>query len=476
MNGERTPETGASRLRRGLEYGLPVVLVAVLGHLAVLRTWWFHDDWVFLADAAGLADRGTTLVRVVSYQWYWHLLYPLFGLATVPWALTRLLMHAASALLTARLAGRAGLDRHGQILAGLLFAAAPVAFESLYWGTGAVELLGALFSLAALERWLCGGPRGRWWALLLAALAVGCKESGLLLPLIFAGDLVRRRSARSPLMAGTLAVVALGAAAVVLMLGDFSTSADYGLDWRSVPRNLLVFGSWLATPAVLLRDGTLSTTAGLLTGAAFWALWGWAARRGLLAGRPALTVCLGLALAAAAPAMLTGDHAVPRYLYLPAAAASIALVAALYETRGPSRRTLLLLVPLLWLVAWSGVDYHRNARHPSGRAFHRLVFKERVSRYLCHRYSEAGLADGDRVVILRNDSTDDGIQRVLEEGVAGELGLRLTVGPRASLVWTRALGPEHAGAYVFATDRENLSPRGWYNPPASDIADPDSGR
>lgn len=453
-------EPGASGTRRALEYVLPVVAVAILAHLAVLRTWWFHDDWVFLADAAGIADRGGSLVRVVSYHWYWHLLYPLFGLATVPWAVTRLLMHAASSLLTARLAGHAGLDRHGQILAGLLFAASPAAFESLYWGTGAVELLGVLFSLAAVERWLAGAPRARWMALVLAALALGCKESGLLLPVVFAVDLLRRRTGRRALMAGVAVLAALGVAAVVLMLGDFATTSDYAVDPAGIPRNFLVYGSWLATPAVLLRDATLFAPAGLLTGAVFWAAWGWYARREAVAGRPALLVCLVLAVAALVPATVLGDHAVPRYGYGPFAALAVGLVLVLYREGGPSRRTLVLLVPMFWLVAWSGVDYHRNARYPSGRAFHRLVFKERVSQYLCRQYIQAELVDGDRVVIVQDTSTNDEMIQVLREGGADDLALRFIVGPAASLEWVRELGPEHAGAYVFRTQLENLVPRG----------------
>ncbi|RKZ17563.1 hypothetical protein DRQ50_04800, partial [bacterium] len=263
-----------------------------------------------------------------------------------------------------------------------------------------------------------------------------------------------------------------------------ATTDDYAVELASIPRNFLVYGSWLATPAVLLRDQTLFTTAGLLTGAAFWALWGWLARRALVAGRSALLVCLVLAAASLAPATVLGDHAVPRYGYGPFAALAVSVVLVLYRSVGPSRRTLVMMVPLLWLVAWGGVQYHLDARYPSGRAFHRLVFKERVSQYLCHNYVQAGLVDGDRVVIVQDASTNDAMIRVLREGGADDLALRLVVGPRARLEWVRELGPEHAGAYVFGTRGENLVPRGrapgrspeTSDENASDIAPSDTSR
>ena len=88
--------------RGRLEYALPIVLVGVLGYIAVVKTWFFHDDWVFLADAAGIAERDQSFVRIVSYDWYWRIFYPVFGLHQWGWALTRLVMHAVSSLRPSR--------------------------------------------------------------------------------------------------------------------------------------------------------------------------------------------------------------------------------------------------------------------------------------------------------------------------------------------------------------------------------------
>jgi len=448
-------------LRRPLEYALPVVLVAVLGNLDTIWTWWFHDDWLFLADAAGIADRDTSWVRVVTYDWYWRLCYTLLGTVTWRWGLTRLAMHAASSLLTARLAGHAGLGRHGQILAGMLFAAAPVAFESLYWGTGAVELLGVLFTLAALERWLAGGPRARWTALALTALAIGSKEAGLLLPLVFAADLARQRAWRTPLWGGLVALVGLGVVAAMLMLGDFATTDDYAVNPRLVPRNFLVYGTWLLTPAVLLRDATLAKTTSMYLGVWVWLLWAWAARREAGRGRPALVVCLGLGVLSILPATVLGDHAVPRYLYGPTAAVAITFAYLVFRERGPSTRTLLLLVPLLILMTWTGVAFHRNARFASGRAFHRLVFKERVSHYLSTHFVRAGIGPQDRVLIVQDPSTNENMKRILQDCMAGDLALKFVAGSGASLTWVQEVGPDDVGAFVFTTKGENLVPEGW---------------
>ena len=365
-------------------------------------------------------------------------------------------MHAISSLLTARLAGHAGLDRHGQILAGMIFAASPAAFECLYWATGAVELLGVVFALGALERWLAGTVRARWTALALTALAIGCKEAGLLLPVVFAADLIRRRHWRSPLWIGLGVIVLMGTGAILLMLGDFATTEGYGVDLRNVPRNFLIYGSWLATPAVLMKDATLETTAGLLTGAAVWLLWGWLARRSALRGRPAVLACLALDVLSIMPATVLGDHAVPRYDYGPFAALAVSLMLIVYPDRGPSRRTLVLLVPMLWLVAWSGVEFHRQARFPMGRELHRLVFKNRTSIYLDRQFRDANLRPDERVVIVQGPSTDDGMVEHLRDVMGGDLALRFLVGPGATITWVKDEEPQHVDAAVYRTKGPNL--------------------
>ncbi|MFO7610740.1 MAG: hypothetical protein R6X35_16390 [Candidatus Krumholzibacteriia bacterium] len=447
-------------MRRRLIDALPLLAVAVLGHLPVLGAWWFHDDWVFLADAAGIVPRGDGLVRPVTYQLYWSALWPLFGLTPWLWAATRLALHAGAAVLVARLAGHGGLDRHGQLVAGLLFAAAPVAFESLAWGTGAVELLGAVFALAAVERWLAGGRRARWAALALAAFAVLSKESGLLLVVFFAFSLGREGRLRSPLAAGTAALAFLGAWAALQVVRDFDTTADYAIVPGLVPRNLLVLGSWLLTPGPLLRDSTLTATVGLAAGAVAWGLWGLAVQATRPERRPFAAGCLGLGLLALLPAAVTGDHAVPRYVYAPFAAVAVGAAVLVYPARGPSRRTLVLLTVLLLAGTAGSTLYQQDARHPSGRPLHRLVFKEEVSRLACRTIIRAGIGPGEQVVFLRDEGTDAGQMALLEDVLAGDRALRLLAWQDAAAVWRDRPDPADRGAFVFLVRGAMLVPRG----------------
>ncbi|MBE0565183.1 MAG: hypothetical protein IH621_04435 [Krumholzibacteria bacterium] len=447
-------------MRQRLETALPILLVATVSYLPVLGTWWFHDDWVFLADAAGIAPRGDSLVRVVSYQLYWSVFYPLFGLSTWAWGLTRLALHAGSALLVARLGGHGGLDRHARILAGMLFAAAPVAIESLYWGTGAIELLGVFLGLAALERWLAGSVPARWSALALAALAVLSKEAGLLLVVVFAASLVREHRMRTALAPGVLALAALAAWAAWLVTRDFATTTQYAVDIAHAPRNLLVYGQWLVTPVPLLRDSTLLAPAALGGGAVVWGLWGLLAWRHLSRGDRCLAVCLGVTLLAVAPATILGDHAVPRYLYGPSAGLALTVARIAFPGQGPRRASLVLVAALLTVVAWSGTAYVREARVPSGRPTHRLAFKEAISRYSRAQIEAARIGPRDRVLILQSEQTDDLQFELLRATLMDDLAIRLLRGPGVSVTWAKEIRPADTGAVTFTTSGANLVHQG----------------
>lgn len=61
-----------------------VLLAAVVSYVTVTRTFWFHDDWYFLAHAAHLADLTKGGSRWVSYEGYWKLFFPVFGIETAP--------------------------------------------------------------------------------------------------------------------------------------------------------------------------------------------------------------------------------------------------------------------------------------------------------------------------------------------------------------------------------------------------------
>ncbi|MHB8079135.1 MAG: hypothetical protein ACYDIE_07765, partial [Candidatus Krumholzibacteriia bacterium] len=120
-----------------------VLAAAVLGRLPALGAWWCLDDWGLLARAAGRLEAPAGFpARWVSQQAWWSLTWPLCGLHAAGQAWLRIAVHAVAAVTVARIARRAGLGPTAQLTAGLLLAATPVAFTSLYWAAGIQELLG----------------------------------------------------------------------------------------------------------------------------------------------------------------------------------------------------------------------------------------------------------------------------------------------------------------------------------------------
>ena len=167
---------------------LAVTAAAVIGRLPALGAWWNQDDWGLIGRAAGLANDlgGSGLpARLLSQHLWWDLTWPLFGLDPIPHAWSRLVLHALSTVLVVRIASRAGLTSLARLVAGLLFAATPLAFTPLYWAAGIQELLAVLLALVAVERWLTGGRQNLLLAFLAAIASMLSKEAGLGLPLFF---------------------------------------------------------------------------------------------------------------------------------------------------------------------------------------------------------------------------------------------------------------------------------------------------
>lgn len=441
-------------------YGLLLALI-LLAYAPVLHTWWFHDDWVFLANAAGLEARPNPLVRWFSYQAYWKVFWPIFGLHTWAWGLTRLALHFGSAVLVARLGRLAGQKRTEAALAGLFLGAAPVAFESLYWGTGAVELLWVFFALWSAERWLQGDPRNRRIALALCAVAVLCKEVAVFLLPLFAWDL-RRRGVRQPgVWAALGGVGALGVAAVLLIFRDVQGTGDYALSLAQLPRVFLVCGFWLVAPASHLGSVESVTGPGLVVGAGLWSLWGLMAYHRKQLDNPWPLVLLVAAVMMVLPVAVLGDHAVPRYLYGPQAAFALFLLSFLRPAKlRDSSRALLLTALVLTVLAMTTVAYQREARWPSGRARHRLVFKEEVSRAASERLRTLDLPPGGLLALRPAGGTDPGQVEILREAVGGSDGIRMIVGHQTQVVWLEPGEPVPSGSVALDLVGANLVPPG----------------
>ncbi|MGD9547432.1 MAG: hypothetical protein AB7V45_07765 [Candidatus Krumholzibacteriia bacterium] len=441
-------------------YGLLLALIA-LAYFPVLDTWWFHDDWVFLANAAGIEARPNSLVRWFSYQAYWKAFWPVFGLQTWPWALTRLGLLFGSAVLVGRVGRLVGQKRTEAALAALVLAASPVAFESMYWGTGAVELLWVFFTLWSAERWMRGGARNRRLALALAAAAILSKEVAVFLVPLFAWDLRRRGVREGGTRAGLAGLALLGAAGVLLIFRDVQGTGDYALSLADLPRVFLVCGFWLIAPASHLGAVSEVSALGLLCGAGVWSLWGLMAYHRLQLDNPWPLVLLAAAVAMVLPVAVLGDHAVPRYLLGPQAAFALFLLSFLRPAKlRESFRTVLMAALVLTVLAMTTVAYQQEARWPSGRARHRLVFKEEVSRAAAERLRRLDLPPGGLLALRPAAGTDQGQVAVLKEAVGGSAGIRMMVGRDAQVVW---LGPGEAapeGATVLEMVGANLVPPG----------------
>ena len=457
--------------RAGSSSSLPcaasILLVAALGHILILRTWWFHDDWVFLADAAGMADRSASAVRFISYDRYWHLLYPLFGLTGWAYGLTRLALHATTAWLVGRLARQARATRAQAVIAALLYAAAPSAFESLYWGTGVVELLGVVFTAAAVERWFSGHRFGRIWGLVLAVLALGSKEVGLFLPLLFGWDLARRRGGGMATWFGVVVLSAFAAWMATLLAADAGDAGGYGVDVGSMPGNLCIYGFWLAAPAPWQFIAVQGSRWAQVLGALVWVAWSVLALLGWRRDDRRLLFLLVAAVSILVPVLAVGDHALPRYVLGACVPGALALALAATPARFKLKPWWMLALACLLTActAW-GVHHRLERRWPAGRPVHRLVVKEELSRKVRDGLVQlrGELGAGDRIVFLIDPATSDDDLHYLRDAVAGSLGPRLMLGGGVSADWKERLGTDDVGAYVILVKGVGMEALGRYRP------------
>ncbi len=343
---------------------IAVFVAAVLGRMPALGSWWNLDDWGQLARSAGL-DTGEALAgwpaRWLSQHAYWDLTWPLFGLNSDAHALVRLALHGIAAVLIVRIAWRSGLGPLPRLLAGLVFAASPLAFTPLYWASGIQEILAAVFALAAVERWLAASTGGRAqfvWAAGLAVLSMLSKESGLGLPLLFLIFAWLRIGVRLEDKAFAWAIIMLlmpfAVAEGVLVFDHFGTAADQpyalGSALTSVV-NLGVFGWWLLSPGPILAANI--SVAMTIAGGLLWAMWGaWGVFQWRRQG-PLVLLALVAALFILGPALPLKKKLVPYLAYLAAAPLGLLLgsVAQQFKSARLSHLGLLPVLGFMSLVA-----------------------------------------------------------------------------------------------------------------------------
>jgi len=442
-----------------------VLLAAVVSYVTVTRTFWFHDDWYFLAHAAHLADLTKGGSRWVSYEGYWKLFFPVFGIETAPWAVTRLLLHAGSVWLVIRLARLLGLKAGFALLAGLLFAATPSTFESVFWGTGVVELLGVFFALASLDQWLRGGRTSLILSLLWGVLAVFSKETGFFLPVFYLVWARRQAEDRRPRLLVAGALLGLTVVAGILLLVNLQGEQGYDLTLWTLPHNLMLMVFWMVAPPPFQTGNEVAFAGAWILGLVLVILWLvaalWARRRGQQIAPWAGLFCLGAML----PALPLADHILPRYAYGPAAAGAISLAAILAASGWkPDRRWIMFLVlPVVAFNYWN-LHHRLTAEYTNGRVIHRLVVKEEISRRMCDRIAGLELVRPDRLVFFLEPDREPLEIQYIRDSLADDLGLRLYLGADLEVVWTESISPDDVGSYVISIKGFDQKPMGRYRP------------
>ncbi len=151
-----------------------------------------------------------------------------------PWGPLRLVLHLVAVLLIGRVGRILGLNRTAALLAGLFYAASPLAAYSL--GPG---------SPLAAQIWVC-----------------------LLLGAVFWGLNFRRPG---PVGLLVMAVMLPAGAVGAMVLGG--QGWPQGFAWGHVPGDLLFSGARLVLPAPLAADPVSSPVPSMLLGAVVWGFW-----------------------------------------------------------------------------------------------------------------------------------------------------------------------------------------------------------
>ncbi len=441
---------------------LLVLAAAILGRLPILGTFWNRDDWTLLARASGLVDGDTFPARFVSQDLYWSLLYPLFGLATDPWAWTRLGLHAAAAWLLTRIGRSVGLGAPAALLAGLLFAAAPLAFAPLYWAAGVQDLLGAVLALLAIDRLLSGGRGALLIAVMAGVLAIFAKENVLGLGLFvgavaFMGDRAARRARL--IAAGVLILAAAVEVALLWRHFPHGIGSGFVLDpLNALPLNLVHFGWWLITPVPFFAtDGNLLVSLGGLLVWTLWLAWSW---RRWPVGDRLPTAGLYAALLSLAPALVMDMSPRPYLAYLAFAPVVLVLAGALWGGRLHIPPVLAIGLTLVSAAAgWLFVEARLSTRGDDKLPTDPLVLHTAVSHEALRTLDAMTT---NMIVILQlpdmslptrrglGAPSQTALPSVLHAALAGDLGYRLYGSDDSDVTFVRSLDKTPLDALVFA--------------------------
>ena len=448
-----------------------VFLVGVLARLPALEAWWCLDDWSQIGRAAGLSEsQGGWPARWLSQHFWWTITWPLLGMQASAHAASRLILHALAAVTLCRIARQAGLTSLHSLIAGLWFAASPMAFTPLFWASGIQELLAGLLALLAVERWLAGGSRAIVTAGLCAAGSILAKESGLGLPIFLLALSVWGHRCGQPVSRLRWLVVALlsGLAGweCLLVAQNFASGPldPYRLGgfWVIVG-NLGKFGWWLATPGpVFTGQVTWPMAWGGVGLFLLWGGWGLWAFRG---GKRLPLLAWAAALLSLFPALPLVNQARPYMGYVACGAGILALV-SLLPARWPLR-----WIPGLALVivalAWGNVGMRLriaatdNNGYPADPVVRATQFAKEAAELIQDELQKKPRTSSTRLVFFQQpllretaDRADLLGQEAVEESaryvaLGGTLGASLVAGSQVNVKWVNSLLTIDPDALVF---------------------------
>ena len=391
----------------------PLIAAAIV-HGAGVLGFFAADDLEFLARARGLSATPWGWSRPLPGQLRWQAFTAGFGVHPLPHLLLAWALHAASALLVARVALLAGLGRWPALIAGVLAGATAVAYTSTHWVSGLGEVMAAAFALATLVLHLeCRRqtrPALAWLAGACAIATVASKESALLLPLaVWALDRLGlgRGAGRGALREigwlGALAAAAVGIAWRVAppLAGEAYAFGASPLVWLE---NLLTYCAWLVRVFDPVRDRSATMQPALVPlGLAVLAAWGWAAWSERRAGVRPVSAGLAWFLLLLAPVVPLAHHTYLYYLVAPFAGVALAAAALLASvTRlAPRAAPAILAVLLAADVANEALQVRaRGSLLGGGVLVDRVARESELLRNAIGDLAEARVSRGDTIVLV----------------------------------------------------------------------------
>ena len=159
-------------------------LLAMWLHRGALSVFFTTDDLILFERVLGIAPHPATLWRVIPGRLWFEALMPVFGTAPSGWHLVNLVLHGVVTALVAVWARRLGTSNAAAFAAAAVFGTNARLRTAVWPVTGVGEMLAAalvLVALIALER---RTRRGDVVASVSQGVAMFCKETAALAPLV----------------------------------------------------------------------------------------------------------------------------------------------------------------------------------------------------------------------------------------------------------------------------------------------------